>query len=490
MSSAEANNLAPRHSPAKALLLLALPIMGMTVSRMLMGFIDFVMVSQLGTDAQAAISPCTMLVFTIACLGMGIAHSVQTFVSQADGRGEPHLGGGYAWQSLYIAGISSLIAFPIALTIEHWYGAFATWAQHPEEMLRLEIEYTRIALWWVPLGVLSMGLDGFFMGIQRPRTTLIAVVASLVVNAAGNYVLIFGKFGFPELGMAGAAIATVFGWGVRAAILAIAILSPEVNRRYHTRRALRWQTANIKGMLRVGLPTSFQWLVDIGAWLIFLAVIMPAYGMAAVAASNTGLQYMHLSFMPALGIGIALCSQVGFAIGERDHAKAELLTRIAMRLTGWYMGAIGLLFLLGGRLLIWIFNDDPAVIDAGQWVLIGAAIFQVFDAMCITYTNSLRGAGDTRWPAIAFVVCCWVIFIGGGKLVAWLLPDLGLIGPWATCTLYIVVLGVLLRRRWLTGPWREIRLFKDQPATTAQTQTVGEIDSACVESPAATGSEQ
>ena len=445
--------------PTAQLLVLALPIMAMTVSRMLMGFIDFVMVSQLGTTAQAAISPCTMLVFTIACLGMGIAHSAQTFVSQADGRGEPHRAGGYAWQSLYFAGIAALIAWPVAVTTPHWYGVIGRLGSHTDGMLALEIEYTRIAMWWVPLGVLSMGLDGFFMGIQRPRVTLIAVLASLVTNAVGNYALIFGHLGFPEMGMAGAAIATVVGWGVRAAILVLAILAPDMHSRYNTRRSLAWSPENMRGMFRVGGPTALQWLVDIGAWLVFLAVIMPSYGVEVAAASNAGLQFMHLSFMPALGIGIALCSQVGFAIGAGKPEEAVAKSKIAMRLTGIYMGAIGLLFVFGGRWLIWLVNKDPAVIDAGVWVLIGAAIFQIFDAMCITYTNALRGAGDTRWPAAAFLVCCWVIFIGGGKLVAWLAPGLGLIGPWAMCALYIVVLGLLLRYRWYGGHWRKIRLF-------------------------------
>jgi len=442
------------------LLVLAVPIIGMTVSRMLMGFIDFVMVSQLGTQAQAAVSPATLLVFTIACGAMGVAHSVQTFVAQADGRGEPHLAGAYTWQSLYVAAAAALFAWPAAVTTPTWYGWIARAGGHSATMTDLEVQYVRIAIWSVPLMVLSIGLDGFFMGIQKPRVTLVAVLSSLIVNAAGNYVLIFGKLGFPHLGIAGAAIATVIGWCVRVGILVAAILSAQFDQRYRTRGALACSWGKLRGMLRVGGPTSLQWLIDIGAWLVFLTLIMPSYGVHAAAASNTALQYMHLSFMPALGIGIALCSQVGFAIGEGRPDQAELRTRVAMRLTGAFMGAVGLLFVLGGRQLMWLMNKDPQVIAAGVWVLIGAAIFQVFDAMCITYINALRGAGDTRWPAVATFLCCWVIFIGGGLALGRLLPQLGLIGPWAMCTAYIIALGLLLRGRWRGGRWRRIRLFE------------------------------
>ena len=93
----------PRHGNASQLLVLALPIIGMTVSRMLMGFVDFAMVSRLGTEAQAAISPATILVFAVLCVGMGAVSTVQTFAAQADGRGKPGQGSAYAWQSLYIA---------------------------------------------------------------------------------------------------------------------------------------------------------------------------------------------------------------------------------------------------------------------------------------------------------------------------------------------------------------------------------------------------
>jgi MATE family multidrug resistance protein len=299
------------------------------------------------------------------------------------------------------------------------------------------------------------------MGVQKPRIALIAVVASLLVNVAGNYCLIFGNLGFPEMGIAGAAVATIVAWLVRTAILAGAALLPEFDRRYNTRRSLAWSTPKLAGLLRVGGPTSIQWLVDIGSWTAFLAFIMPTFGVNITAASNVGLQYMHLSFMPAVGLGLALCSQVGFAIGEGRHDRAVERTRVALRLTVGYMGTVGLLFLVAGYPLMTLLSDDPAVIQAGVYVLIWAAIFQVFDAMSITYMNALRGAGDTRWPAVVIGVNCWVVFIGGGYAVSRLVPQWSLNGPWMMCTVYIIILGMLLWWRWRAGVWRKIRLFDD-----------------------------
>jgi len=445
-----------------ALLRLALPMIGMMVSRLLMTFIDFAMVSVLGTEAQAAISPATIFVFVVGCVGMGIAHAVQTFVSQADGRGEPQQAGAYAWQSFYIAGVMALVVLPLTATTGTWFGWIAALGEHAPEVAAMEVQYVEIALWTVVPSVVCIGLNGFFNGVQRPRITLIAVLASLAVNLVGNWLLIYGNLGFPRMEVAGAAVATVIAWCVRAAVLTGAMLARGYDERYRTRYSFAFDAGKMAGLLRVGGPTAVQWLIDMGSWTVFIVLIMPPFGTAALAASNVGIQYIHLSFMPAIGLGMAVCSKVGFAIGEGRPQDAVQYTRIAMRLNGAYMGAVGLALLLLRGPLMWLFNDDPAVIDAGSWVLIWAAIFQVFDAMGITYMNALRGAGDTRWPAVVISTTSWGIFIGGGYAVSRALPQWGLNGPWLMCTLYIVVLGLLLRWRWRGGAWRKIRLFDDK----------------------------
>jgi len=449
-----------------ALLRLALPMIGMMVSRLLMTFIDFAMVSVLGTEAQAAISPATVFVFVVGCLGMGVAHAVQTFVSQAAGRGEPQQAGGYAWQSFYIAGVIGLLAFPLAATTETWFGWIAALGEHTPQVAAMEVQYVEIGLWSVAPSIVCIGLNGFFNGVQRPRIALIAVLASLVVNVVGNWLLIYGNLGFPRMEIAGAAVATVIAWCVRAGVLTGAMLLPNFDRRYHTRRSFAFDWGKMAGLLRVGAPTAIQWVIDMGSWMVFMVLIMPPLGTAALAATNVGLQYMHLSFMPAIGLGIALCSKVGFAIGQGKPENAVQQARIAMRLTGAYMGVVGLSFLLLRRPLMWLFNADPAVIEAGSWVLIWAAIFQVFDAMSITYMNALRGAGDTRWPAVAISTSSWGIFIGGGYAMSRMLPQWGLNGPWLMCALYIILLGLLLRWRWQRGAWRNIRLFDDRKGDT------------------------
>lgn len=462
----QAISIKPTRSPTLELITLAAPIIAMTVTRMLMGLIDTWMVKDLGTAALAAISPSTILVFAISCLGMGLVQAVQTFVSQADGRGEPHLAGAYYWQSFHIAWINGVLIIPVAWSTPAWLGAIAEWAGHPAGVRPLEIAYVQIALWSVLPATIAAALRGFFNGIQRPYVGMTAMIASLITNVLLNWLLIWGHWGFPAMGIAGAALATVIAWWVQALWMTVSLWTREIDTRYHTRRTVRIDREKFRSLCAVGLPISLQWIVDMGAWVVFMQVMMPAYGAAVMAATNVAFQYMHLAFMPAVGIGMALCSQVGFAIGEGRPDDAVRRTRVALRVNVIYMGLVGLGFFLLREPAIRVWNDEPDVIAAGAWILIWCAIFQAFDAMCITFINALRGAGDTRIPALMIGAACWVIFVGGGVAATRLLPELGFNGPWIMCTLYIVALGLALQVRFRNGAWRKIELFKaDEPST-------------------------
>jgi MATE family multidrug resistance protein len=441
----------------------ALPNVGMTLGRLLIGVTDFVMVSLLGTDAQAAIAPATFLVFVIMCVGMAIAGTVTTFSAQAFGRGDRREAGAYAWQSLYLAAGFTLLCGPLMGCMEPLFGLF----DHAPAVHRMEVDYCRIAVWSMGPSIAVAGLNGFFVGVQRPMVGFYSVLVALLWNRVGNYALIFGKWGFPALGVRGAAVATVGAWTVRAGIMLVIFLQRGVDEEFQTRGAYAPSAARMRRLIAVGAPSAAQWLLDIGAWFLFLTYLIARFGTGAMAAANVCWQYMQVSFMPAIGVGLALCSLVGCAIGEGRPGLALYRSRIALVITSVYMGAAGLLFCLARRPLMQLLSDDPAVIALGAGMLVWVGIFQVFDGLFHVYHNALRGAGDTRGPAVAVALTCWGIFLlGGWAAVRWA-PGLGYHGPWLACTAYIVVLGLVLWRRFERGGWRRIRLFEAAAADAA-----------------------
>src|SRR5215470_2481534 len=270
---------------------LALPNVGTSITRMLMGFVDFVMVSLwLGTDAQAAISPASLMVFAVLCTGFGVAVSVTTFASQALGRGDRREAGAFGWQTYYFGLAFGLLTWPTVLLVPYFYH----WVGHPPAVMQAEIDFSTVALWSAAPSVIVWGLDGFFSGVQRPGVSVLAAVAGLCSNAVLNYGFILGKWGLPRMGVAGVALATLIGWCLRGAILTGVFLSGEFAREFHTRRVWRPAWDKLAGMVRVGGPTSVQWLFDVTAWGVFMTIVMGHYGTPAMAATNIGVQYMYV----------------------------------------------------------------------------------------------------------------------------------------------------------------------------------------------------
>lgn len=467
--------------PTLELMILALPMIGMTLSRMLMGFIDFWWVSQLGTAAQAAVSPCTLLLFVIACIGMGMAQGVQTFVSQAEGRGQPERGGAYVWQTMYIAILALTISVPIAILTPRWFPILGAFGKHPPDVQAMEISFLSWALFSIGPMTACAGLESFYNGIRRPRIALIAVIASLITIAVGNYLLIFGHFGFPRMGIAGSGAATLFAWCVRLLVLIVPLCDAGIDARFRTRSSFRLDIGKLAELVRVGGPISFQWLVDIGAWFVFLQLMMPPFGEVAMAGANLAIQFMHLSFMPVLGIGLALTTQVGNAVGANRPDEAMMRVKTARRLICWFMTIMAGVFVFARTPLAALlsFDADPAirgqVIAAAAHMLLWVAAFQFSDGLCIVYSFASRGAGDTKWPALLFAICCWGIFVLGGYLMTLLAPQWGPDGPWLMCTLYIIVLGVLLWQRFNSRKWEKIRLFEKKSENLPNFVGTGEI---------------
>jgi MATE family multidrug resistance protein len=204
--------------------------------------------------------------------------------------------------------------------------------------------------------------------------------------------------------------------------------------------------------------------LDVVAWAIFLSWLVGRFGTVHIGASQFVWQYLHVSFMPAVGVSIAITAVVGRAIGEGRLDLAARRMRVGLICCCGYMGTMGLIFLTLGRPLVSLFTHDPAVIHVGGHMMICAGIYQVFDGMCIAYNGGLRGAGDNRWPAIVMAVLCWSLVVGAGWLAVRFWPQGQSLGPWITSTVYIIALAIALAYRWHTGRWRQMDLFtRSQP---------------------------
>jgi len=444
------------------MLRLAAPMVVTTVSFTVMQFVDRFMVSRLGTDALAAILPAGFVAFIPGSFAMGVIAAVTIFASQSLGRGSKQDCSNYCWQAIYMG-----LAYSAVVIAVMWPAApliFRTMG-YDAAVANMEVTYLRITLYAQFLAVFVWSCNQFFIGVHRPIIIMYAALCSQVVNLCANYVLIFGKFGFPAMGIAGAGWGTFIGIAVGAVIRMTVFLTGNTNAAFHSRRAVRINFSRMLDLLKVGLPAGFELMWNVTFWGVILFWLVGKFGKEASAATSAVFACTNVSIMPVVGINIALSAAVGKAIGAGRKKVAAKQTSLCLKIAITYMGLVGLCFFIFRNALMSFWSSDDRVIEIGVNILICAAIYQVFHAARAVYSGSLRGAGDTWWLAIASALGAVVILGAGGVLTVIIFPGLGSLGPWIAATVSIIAVGLANRWRFKSNRWMRIDLFKARQIT-------------------------
>src|SRR4030042_5425037 len=290
-------------SSLRYMLKLAAPMVVTTISFTIMQFVDRYMVSRLGTEALAAILPAGFASFLPSAFAIGAMASLNTFVSQSLGRGDKKSCSNYFWQTIYTG-----LAYFLLVVAVMWPTApliFRLMGQ-PKAVAGMEVIYFRIMLYAHIPAVINWSANQFFMGIHRPTITLYASLCGQIVNVGVNYVLIFGKLGFPAMGIAGAGWGTFIGISVASAINMGVFLSRGMNTVFMNRRTLQLDFSRMYDLLKVGLPAGFGLMVNVALWGMILFALVGRFGTEALAATSAVLSYTSLTVMPVVGIEQAL----------------------------------------------------------------------------------------------------------------------------------------------------------------------------------------
>ena len=446
-----------QRGPVAELLALAAPTVAQMASYTLMQFIDTLMLSRIGQTEATAASNSGLVAFSIISFGIGVLWVVNTLVSQAFGRKDYAECGRYLWQGLWFGLVMSVALLPLLPVAGSVFRGFG----HEPGLANAEAKYIQIVLAATVLKMIGTTFWQFLLAIDKPVAVMIATVTGVSVNAVAAWAMLFGHLGFHPMGIAGAAWGQNIGVFVEMSLLIVFGMRPQVRRLFNV---LDWKPrwAQLKTLIKVGIPSGLQITADVLAWSLFCVWVMGQFGTEAMAANTFMLRYMVLSFMPAFGISTAITALVGRYIGKGEPDVAVQRANLGFALTGVYMVSCGLFFFFGRHVLIHLFTSDPQVLRIGAKLLIFAAVYQFFDALYITYNGALRGAGDTLVPAIATAVLCWGITVLGGYFVARHWQRFGPAGPWTVATIYGVILGLFIYYRFHSGSWRTIHL--EQPA--------------------------
>jgi MATE family multidrug resistance protein len=456
---------------------LAWPTIITMTSFTIMQFVDKLMVSQVGPTEVAAQGNAGTWSFAVIATIMGVVTVVNTFVSQHLGAGNPQNGPKYPWAAGWMAIISwCIIIVPFIFIMPH---IFQLIHPSPEDarLVILETQYATYTLIGSVFLLIGRGFSQYFFGMHMPKVVTVSTILANIVNVVANYILIFGEEGIPglvqgipgtpALGLKGAAIATMIGMFMEMIIPLAIFLGPKFNSRYATRAAWKPRIETMKSVFRLGWPGAIQWGNEIVCWALFMTVFVGRYGTNAMAAGWIALGYLHLSFMPAVGINVAINSIVGKYIGAGKPDIAISRARVGVGIALVYMTFCALIFIIfRTELMEWFvngtsytLNEQEEIVRLGANMLILVALFQTVDALGIIYTGALRGAGDTVWPGVITAIFSWVFIVGGGWVAITYFPETGSIGPWIAAASYVIIIGITMTIRFERGGWRSIDLF-------------------------------
>ena len=426
-----------------ALLGLAIPVALSEIGWMTMTIVDVIMVGKLGAAAIGAVGLGNAIYYAPAVFGIGLLLGLDTMVSRSWGARDYDECHRWLAQAIYIA-----IAFTPLLML------FIT-AARPLFTARgvdpVVGEYTRsyvgILNWGTFPLVVYGGFRRYLQGVGLVRPVTFALISANLVNLAGNWIFIYGKFGMPALGVNGSALSTVVSRIYMAAVL-IYVAWRHERRRGHPLFA-HWPAPDwnrIRTLLRLGVPAALQVILEMaafGAVTILASHLSPV----ALATHEIALSCAAYTFMVPLGVSAAAAVAVGHAIGAGNPARARRAGWMAVGLGMGFMSLTAVAFLLFPRPIIEIYSRDGQILAMGVRILMLVAAFQIFDGCQTVATGALRGLGETRFPMLTNFVGYWLFGLPLGAVMCFRLKW-GIQGLWLGLTVALIAIASVLLRRW------------------------------------------
>jgi MATE family multidrug resistance protein len=414
-----------------------------------MGVVDTIMVGPLGPAAIGAVGVGSSLHFALAIFGMGLFLGLDTLVSQAFGAGR--LDECQAW-------LARGVTLAIVLTVPFLVVGFALqytipWLGFHPAVKPLLVSYFSILLWSTPFLLFYATFRRYLQGMHTVTPVMFALVSANGVNAVANWALIYGNAGFPALGSAGAAWATLLSRGYMATVLLAAAMRTWLRQAPAPQPALadarssrRRERAQMWRLIELGFPAASQITLEVG---VFAAASALA-GMltpTAVASHQIALNIIAVAFMIPLGLSSAGAVRVGHAIGSGDPRRAAAAGWTAILLGAAFMALMAVTFVTIPRLLIGLFTQDENVLTLASSLLLVAAVFQLFDGLQGVTTGALRGLGDTRTPMITNLAGHWLLGLPVGYTLCFA-AGWGVIGLWTGLSVGLIVVGIVLLAVW------------------------------------------
>lgn len=427
----------------KKILSLAYPVIIGQLGTIMMGVVDSIMVGKLGSDQLAASSLANSLIFIVLIIAIGNAVAVTPLIAILVGAKKLDECGIYYQNSFLINLIMALITYIIIL-IGSDYLYLINQTNEVEQFAQSYMKIVGLSIF--PLMIFQTNKQ-FIEGMSIMRPAMIITLLANLVNVFANWVLIFGNLGMPRLELDGAGWATFISRLFMAVSIMLFVLKNERFNQFDLKFKLeKINYEIIRKILRVGLPSGFQYFFEVGAFS-FAVVMIGWIGAKELAAHQIAISLASVSFMGVLGISQAGGILVGNAVGEQNVSKVRRTGFNSILLGMVWMFFSGLVFILFKDLLPLIYIEDKEVISIAARLLIIAALFQLSDGIQAVGVGICRGLTDVKIPTLITFIAYWVISLPVGYLLGFYF-NLGVEGVWIGLSIGLTCSAIMLTLRF------------------------------------------
>jgi putative MATE family efflux protein len=445
--------LLPKASLTRPLMSLAYPVILGMMSRTLLTLVDTAMVGRLGAYALAAAGLAGIAVWMIVATLFDVGIGAQAVVARRIGERNTSGAGEVCNAALFL----TLCVGPIVAILGFFLGEYLIplLTKDPDVLPACTSYYRIRILEALPFMLIGSG-RGFFDGIGHTRVYMRVIVISNILNVILNYVLIFGHFGFPRLEVTGAAMGSTISIYTGALIMLFMMTRRRYRKPYGIPHVWAWRGATLRTMVRLSSSASARVFLALAGFTLFL-VIIGRLGTVELAVSHMVINISMLSWMPGIGMGIAVTTIVGRHLGAGEPHLARAYSWEGVRIAWCSMAFLGLLFFVIPEPILRIFTNDPEVIALGAPVLRILGISQFVDPFNVVLQGALQGAGKTFFVMASEVAVIWLIMLP----LTWLLAitfEWGYLGAWTAFLSFIFGLVILVVSKFQTRGWEHTKL--------------------------------
>lgn len=439
----------------------SLPLVISMTTTLVMTFTDRVFLASYSIDAIAAALPAGITAFVFLSFFADTAGYSNVIIAQYTGAGALSRVSRVLWQAIYFA----LIAWLIMIGISFVGGPLFRLIGHPAEVQELEVIYFRVLCLGSGIHIVGMSFSSFFTGRGVTRPVMIIYIIAMFLNVPLDYALINGIWIFPELGILGAAIATVFSWATATVLLGIFVFTRENNQVFKVFKNRNFDADLFRRLLRYGVPSSLQFSLDLFAFLFFV-IMVGRIGKIELFVTNIAISLDSVSFRPVMGFVLGTSTLVGQALGRNRPDEAVAAARATMVIVASYISVLVLLYVFLPQPLLELFRprdfspeDFAAIKGIGVVVLRFVAAYLLFDGLYMISTAVLKGAGDTKfimWSIglLSFFGMVMPLYIGIEVF------GMGLYYAWGCTVFFICQVAALTFWRFSQGKWKDMRVIE------------------------------